>query len=151
MNTQIVRAAEVMTSRLIYLDATMSAREAAESLTRHRINGAPVIGEEKTVVGVVSKTDLLDARNYPSAREATVEDLMTRVVLAVRTTDPVLLAVRLMVSENVHRVLVVNAEGKLAGIVAAMDVLRALAKGLPLGDPSQVEAMEFVNLNWVAP
>ena len=54
---------------------------------------------------------------------------MTRVVRAVRPGDPVMFAVRLMADENVHRVVVVDDDGKLAGIVSAMDVLRALARG----------------------
>lgn len=149
MATEIVRVSEVMTAHLVYLHADTSAREAAETLTRHRIHGAPVLGEDKSVVGVVSKTDLLDARNYPRDREAVVGDLMTHIVLAVRTTDPLMLAVRLMVNEDVHRALVMNEDGTLAGVVAPMDVLRALAKGLPIGDPSHVESMEYVNLAWV--
>ncbi len=149
MSTHAVRVEEVMTKEVVYLDAAMSARDAAELLTRHRINGAPVLGAERSVVGVVSKTDLLDARNYPDDRAATVEDLMTKIVLAVRPNDPALLAVRLMVGEDVHRALVVNDDGTLAGIVAPMDILRALVRGQPLGDSNSVDALEYVNLSWV--
>lgn len=147
--SETVRVSDVMTSHLIYLYASMSARDAAEQLTLHRINGAPVLGEEKTVVGVVSKTDLLDVRNYPTDREVLVGDLMTRIVLAVRASDPLMLAVRLMVTEGVHRALVMNDDGTLAGIVAPMDVMRALAQGKQLGDPSHVEDLGYVNLSWV--
>jgi len=149
MSTEVVRVADVMTSHLVYLSASTSARDAADLLTRHRVHGAPVLGDDKSVVGVVSKTDLLDARNYPKDREALVGDLMTHVVLAVRATDPLMLAVRLMVAEDVHRALVMNEHGTLAGIVTPMDVLRALSQGLPIGDPSHVESMEYMNLTWV--
>jgi CBS domain-containing protein len=45
--------------------------------------------------------------------------------------------VRLMASEDVHRAVVVDEHGKLAGIVSTMDVLRALARGEDLqGDDS---------------
>jgi CBS domain containing-hemolysin-like protein len=38
-------------------------------------------------------------------------------------------AVRLMANESMHRAVVVDERGKLAGIVSPMDVLRALARG----------------------
>lgn len=149
MSSDSVRVAEVMTAQLVYLQASMTAREAADSLTRHRIHGAPVLGEDRSVVGVVSKTDLIDLRNYPSDREALVGDLMTHVVLAVRASDPLMMAVRLMVAEDVHRALVMNDDGTLAGIVAPMDILKALAHGKDLGHPSEVEALDFVEVSWV--
>ena len=52
---------------------------------------------------------------------------MTRVLFAVLPTDPVTAAVRLMVREGIHRVLVVSDTGGLLGIVTSMDVLRAIA------------------------
>ncbi len=54
---------------------------------------------------------------------------MTKAVRAVRPGDPVMMAVRLMVDEGVHRVVVVDDKGKLAGIVSSMDVLHSLARG----------------------
>jgi CBS domain-containing protein len=50
-------------------------------------------------------------------------------VRAVRPGDPAMMAVRLMVNEDVHRAVVVDDRGKLAGIVSSLDVLRALARG----------------------
>jgi CBS domain-containing protein len=38
-----------------------------------------------------------------------------------------MVAVRLMVEQNLHRLLVVSGPGRLDGIVTTMDVLRALA------------------------
>jgi CBS domain-containing protein len=65
---------------------------------------------------------------------------MTRVVHAVRPGDTAMLAVRLMVNENVHRAVVVDDSGKLAGIVSPMDVLRALARGEDVqGDDAAVQ------------
>src|SRR5690349_17753145 len=61
--------------------------------------------------------------------ELTVDDVMTHLVFAVRSGDPAMLAVRLMVEEGIHRAVVVDEGGKLAGIVSPMDVLRALARG----------------------
>jgi CBS-domain-containing membrane protein len=81
------------------------------------------------IVGVISKSDLVDPRHRAGVEHPTVSDLMTRVVHAVRPGDPAMFAVRLMVNEGVHRAVVVNDQGKLVGIVSPMDVMRAMARG----------------------
>jgi predicted transcriptional regulator len=58
---------------------------------------------------------------------------MTRVIYAVRAEDPLMNAVRLMLQENIHRAMVVNDDGSIAGIITPMDVLRALARVNPVG------------------
>ncbi|MBI3204609.1 MAG: CBS domain-containing protein [Myxococcales bacterium] len=149
MTDSFLRVSEVMTTAVVLVNTTTTAREAAEILTRSRINGAPVLDEHRQVVGIVSKTDLLDARNYPTDREALVGDLMTRIVLAIRPSQPAMAAVRLMVTEDVHRVVVINEDGTLAGVVAPMDVMRAIAQGRALGEASQAASTDFVSLTWV--
>lgn len=136
---------DVMSEAVIFVRADTPATEAAEVLTRHRINGAPVLGHGGRVVGVVSKTDLIDPRRAHEQEGVLVESLMTRVLFAVRARDPVMQAVRLMVEEDIHRALVVNDDGTLAGIVAPMDILRAVLKGLPMGSEPAVP-VKFVDL-----
>ena len=143
---QIARVSDVMSEAVVFVQAESRAADAADVLTRHRINGAPVLGDRGRVVGVVSKTDLLDPRHQPAEREMRVQDAMTRVVFAVRAHDPVMLAVRLMTDEEIHRALVVNDDGTLAGIVSAMDVLRGLANGLNIADAPGAEPVSFVDL-----
>jgi CBS domain-containing protein len=124
-----LRIRDIMTSDVITLVAQTTVDDAARSLTFHQVSGAPVL-EHGRIVGVVSKSDLVDPRYRSSPTEKpTVRDAMTRAVRAVRPGDPAMFAVRLMADENVHRAVVVDDQGQLAGIVSAMDVLRALARG----------------------
>ena len=124
-----VRVRDIMTTDVITLIAGTSVEDAARSLTFHHVSGAPVL-EHGRIVGVVTKSDLVDPRYRSSeARTLAVRDAMTKAVRAVRPGDPVMMAVRLMVDESVHRVVVVDDKGKLAGIVSSMDVLLALARG----------------------
>ena len=72
---------------------------------------------------------------------------MTRVIYAVRASDPVMHAVRLMLKEHIHRALVVHDDGAIAGIVAPTDILKALTRGLELRDESTADTpIEFVDL-----
>lgn len=150
-STKTLRVRDIMTREVITLVGSTSLEDAARSLTFHKVSGAPVM-EHGRIVGVVSKTDLVDPRHRPSATgDRTVADAMTPVIYAVRPGDPALSAVRLMVEEGVHRVVVVDDNRRLAGIVSTMDVMRALASGARIqdeqewhGDPAV--AVEYVDL-----
>jgi CBS-domain-containing membrane protein len=124
-----LRIRDIMTTEVITVAASTSVDDAARSLTFHKVSGAPVV-DRAAIVGVVSKSDLVDPRYRSSETvKPTVREAMTRIVRAVRPGDPAMSAVRLMVNENVHRAVVVDDRGKLVGIVSPMDVLRALAQG----------------------
>lgn len=138
---RVVRVREVMTEAVVFLKGSMAVDEAAHILVRHRIHGAPVLGDKGRILGVVSLSDLLGSGSGGSVAERT-----TRVVYAVRVDDPAIVAVRLMVAEDVHRALVVNEDATIAGIVAPMDILKALAEGLPVGTLPEGEQLEFFDL-----
>lgn len=134
---------DIMTAKVFTLARDATTGEAARSLTSHRISGAPVVDRGR-IVGIVSKSDLLDMRTRPSEPGVlTLDDVMTHLVFAVRPHDPAMLAVQLMTEEGIHRVIVVDERGKLAGIVSPMDVLRALVRGEPVQDrDAPVDARE---------
>jgi CBS domain-containing protein len=136
-----VRVSDVMSTNLIVLDVHMRLGEAAAVLSERRISGAPVVSGSAKPLGIVSRADLLDPRHQ--GNETTVEAAMTRVLYAVRPTDPLMAAVRLMATENIHRVIVVDEAGLLAGIVTSMDVMRVLARG----EPDEEVPLEYVPLS----
>jgi len=57
-----------------------------------------------------------------------VADVMSPFILSVRPETALMDAAKLMVDDDVHRLLV-TAEGRLVGIVSSMDVLRGLVRG----------------------
>jgi CBS domain-containing protein len=136
-----VRVADIMTDQLVVLDMRMSLETASRILAERHISGAPVVSSTGRPIGVVTTRDLADPRHH--VPEATVETAMTKVIYAVRPSDPAMAAVRLMVAEDIHRVVVVDDEsGQLVGIVTAMDVLRAIVRG----EPEEGVALEYVRV-----
>lgn len=135
-----VRVADVMTKALVVLDVRMTLAVAAGILAERRISGAPVVSPKGRPLGVVTRADLLDPRHQ--GPETTVETAMTRVLYAVKEGDPVMVAVRLMVTENIHRVVVVDDAGHLVGIVTSMDIVRAVARN----EPEDAVPIEYVTL-----
>ena len=122
---------DIMTKRVFVVDADASAEEAAWALTRRHIGGAPARDPQGNLVGVLSSSDLVNPEPGQWIRgEATVGDLMNPDVISLYAEDPAMAAVTEMAKRDIHRIIVLDEESKLAGIVTPMDVVRALAIGL---------------------
>lgn len=122
---RLLRVRDIMSTPVRTVRADAPLAHAKEVLARERVSAVAVVTPDGRLVGVVSRTDVCDPRHEDP--DATVASAMTRVLFAVRPEDPALLAVRLMVREDIHRALVVSEAGALSGIVTAMDVMRAIA------------------------
>ncbi len=128
---------DVMTTRVIWVRKDAPFRELAAALRRHRVSAFPVLGEGDKVIGVVSEADMLTKeavdpgvisgilhhRDAEKARGTTAGDLMTAAVVAVAPDDTVEHAAQLMYSRKVKRLPVIDAGGRLVGIISRADVL----------------------------
>lgn len=135
-------AADLMSRDVVTLSPLTEIAAAARLLTERKITGAPVVGKDGEILGVVSQTDLTrfqanapidcwdavsDALNGERPRDTTpVIALMTAHPVCCEEETPVEDVAQLMWSRRIHRVLVTR-EGRLVGIVTAMDLLRVLA------------------------
>ncbi len=131
------RVRDVMTEPVVFVHAKHTLDEAWQILHEHGISGAPVLGTSGRLSGMITRSDLADPRRRTGT--SLVEDVATRVVYAVRESDPVMNAVRLMLDESIHRALVVNDDGTIAGIVAPTDILKALVRGQNVGNETLVD------------
>lgn len=121
-----------MTRDVFTLPEALSLDEAAWALMHRGVTGAPVYDPDGRLIGVVSQSDLVDARGLlgdAAANDRCVGDVMTPALLAVGADDPIEHALEMMIAHNVHRVLVLGDDGRLLGIVTATDVLRLVAEG----------------------
>ena len=98
------------------------------TLNAELVSGAPVCDRDGRVVGIISKTDIVESDKPLGMARAS--DAMSTGVWCVNPTEPAADVIRLMAEKNIHRVLVVEGYGPPVGIVTAMDVVRAVAKGL---------------------
>lgn len=87
-------------------------------------SGVPVVDDDDVLIGMVSQSDLLDG----SSRAArTVRDLMMPIAFSMNEHAPVGAIAAMMAYEGVHRVPVVDDEGRVVGLVSALDVARWVA------------------------
>ncbi|KAF7809849.1 CBS domain-containing protein CBSX1, chloroplastic [Senna tora] len=126
---------------------------ALESLVEHRITGFPVIDDDWKLVGVVSDYDLLALDSISGHRETDnsmfpevdstwktfnevqkllsktngklIGELMTPAPMVVRETSNLEEAARLLLETKFRRLPVVDAEGKLVGIITRGNVVGA--------------------------
>jgi CBS domain-containing protein/rubredoxin len=115
-----VTAADVMTPDPLTLRPDTSVHEAAQMLSDNRISGAPVVGEDDRIVGIVSEYDLI------ARTGASVSEVMTRDVVTVPDTAPLDRVRAILVTQRFKRVPVTSG-GKLVGLISRADLVRELA------------------------
>jgi IMP dehydrogenase len=128
---RVLNAAQIMTRGVFTLPASLSLEGAAWALAHRGVSGAPVRDDDGELVGVLSETDLLEAKVGDQIDDPlrVVADAMTPALLAVGPNEPVAEVVALMIAHRAHRVLVLADAGELLGIITTVDVLRELAAG----------------------
>jgi CBS domain-containing protein len=140
---------DVMTRDLYAVAPDTSIETAARLLSTRHIGGAPVVDRRGKAIGVISLFDLVDPDRPRTRRtghpvfykihegrpealgddvrigHGEVSDVMSPFVLSIDASASLEIAARLMIDENVHRLLVVDGE-RLVGIVTTTDLLRGL-------------------------
>ncbi len=133
---------DVMSTRPLWVSETTSFKEIAARLREHRVSAFPVLDADGKVTGVVSEADMLAKEALDSgpggvrerlglvhrterAKAAPVmaAELMTSPAVTVTPDDTVERAARLMRGRKVKRLPVVDAGGRLVGIISRTDVL----------------------------
>ncbi len=119
----------VMTACPTFATATTSLRDVALMMVDQDCGQIPVLGggNGRKPVGVVTDRDIV-VRALAKGRnplELTAKDCMTTPCVTVRSDDSLATVCDAMEREQIRRVLVVDEEGNLCGIVAQADVARS--------------------------
>jgi CBS-domain-containing membrane protein len=133
---------DVMTEAVVSVEENASYRSLVDLLIGRRFSAVPVVDESQRVTGVVSEADLLRKIEYAGseeprlfegrrrrgerakARAATAAELMSSPPVVALTGTPLAAAARLMDTEQVKRLPVVDDLGRLVGIVSRGDLLK---------------------------
>ncbi|HLF63079.1 MAG TPA: CBS domain-containing protein [Saprospiraceae bacterium] len=95
------------------------------------ITGAPVLNENKEIVGLIDDKDCLsiivqDAYHNQPGGKATVDVYMTNVMRTISVDADVIDAATIFLRTPYKRLLVIDHNGKLVGQVSRRDILRAI-------------------------
>ena len=116
-----VRAREIMSSPPITIGPDCSVAELAGLLSKHRISGVPVVGEQGELLGVATEADVLER---PGDR---VCEVMTSMVATVEEDTPVEEIAGLFARQRIKRVPVVRGR-QTVGVVSRADIVRAIGQ-----------------------
>lgn len=136
------RVRDIMTAPVLSVSSEARVGHAVWSLSAKGITGAPVCDPGGRVIGVLSRSDLIDEDAHGLVADDTpVVEAMTPEVWSVHPDAPASEAVALMVEMGIHRVMVMAHDQALVGILTSMDVMRAILAGHDLrptpGEPSR--------------
>ena len=131
---------DVMTRRVIAVREDACFKDIVRALRRHRVSACPVIDGSGMVLGLVSEADLLYKQTDPEmpvglirldwrlhehtkSTALTAAELMTAPAIVAGPSTPLRTAAKIMQERQVKRMPVVDADGRLVGIVTRSDVL----------------------------
>ncbi|MCW3480883.1 HPP family protein [Neisseriaceae bacterium JH1-16] len=138
-----IRCADIMSRDLITVAAETGLQEAWRKLRRHRIRALPVVDDEHRVLGMLALVDFLKRLDGQpeglrtrlmkllgqGGRAATVASIMTTPVVCVTADQPIVDAVPLLSDRGLHHLPVLDAQGRLVGLVTQSDLIAALYAG----------------------
>jgi len=130
-----VPVGQVMTTPAITVNATTSTAEAVQQMVKHDIKRLPVVDQEGCLQGIVSRLDLFRVMAQPPVGEASrmpltpgnqvaVGEIMMTQVPTVSMDAPLVQVVDMMVSTAQRRVVVVDDQRQVMGIITDGDLLK---------------------------
>lgn len=138
----LVPIADVMTRDVICVRDDLPIEKVIELLIHRYIGCVPVVDEQGSPIGMITKRDLLeqlahlltgkptDSDASPVASKGsprTAEEVMLPLALTVNEHATVLQAAAMMALEDLHHIPVVSPKGVVIGIVSSLDIARWLA------------------------
>ena len=154
-----VKVKELMTTDVIAFKPDNKIPHVAKTFRTKRISGAPVIDDQKKVIGVISEADIMKltaAIPFPDIDplnpfpvfsmssymkkvkkipddidtifDGYVKDVMSKNPVTISPDDSISDAARIMRKNDFNRIPVVDAEGKLVGLIAREDIIAVFAK-----------------------
>lgn len=147
-----LRVSDAMQRNVVRLPAHSTMAEAADTLLKHSISGAPVVDELDRCVGVLSAIDfvkreydltgsgaheLRHGHNEPKAMlnigvfdNERIERYMTPAVQSIALDAPLLQAATVMQTVHLHRIPVLDGRERPVGMITSLDIVAALVQAI---------------------
>jgi CBS domain-containing protein len=123
MEIYLLRA--LLQSPVITVGQTAPLADLHRMLVDERVPAIAVVDDDRTLIGLVTRTDVL--RVLLDEPDALAGQAMSRFVVSVPVDSTVEAAAALMATENVGQVVVTGRDGELLGLVSAVDIARHVA------------------------
>ncbi len=120
---------KVMTKSVMAMELDTNTRDCAKAMARRGVSCA-VITQRGSAIGIVTERDLVSkVLSEPvDPKNVLVRDIMSTPLIIVAPDAPLTGAAQLMTQYHIRRLVVVDKNGTLVGIVTTGDIARALAE-----------------------
>lgn len=143
--TLSVRAGDIMTGKVVAVEPAIPLVEVAARMAGASITGVPVVDEAGKVAGIISERDFLKHMGAENAsfmaivanclrgngcaaigvRKGVARDIMSRPVITVREDTPLFEVAKIMSSNTINRLPVLDREEKITGMLTRHDLVRS--------------------------
>jgi predicted transcriptional regulator len=118
---------EVMSDSVITSNESASILNICTLLSDSNVHSAVIIDNDGRPTGIVTEGDIVKLlASIPSSIYVPVKNVMTRTLITINSSDLVKNALVLMFLKNAKRLIVLDDEKKLVGIIAQTDILRMI-------------------------
>lgn len=136
-----------MTRKVLTIDKDAGIFEAQKKMAANRIRHLPVVDKNNSLIGIVTDRDIRSAlpdrffqkpasgKDKDQISDLRVRDIMTENPTSISPSYTIQDALLLIQKLRVGALPVVDAEGKLKGIISVRDLLRAFINVLGIGEP----------------
>jgi len=129
---------DVMTEEVKFCGPETNLAAAAAIMWENDCGALPIVADNGKALGLITDRDIaiaLGTRNTQAA-EISVKEVISGQLFAASPEDDIHAALKLMRKEKVHRLAVINAQGKLEGILSLNDVALHAAHANGKGTPA---------------
>jgi CBS domain-containing protein len=119
----------IMSTDVVSVTRSTPIAEVIELLVANDVTGLPVINDDGTLAGIVTEKDILSLLADVRYAVGTVEQYMTREVVAFDVDDDFIAICECLMKSDFRRVPILS-DGKLVGIVSRRDIIKYIASPL---------------------
>lgn len=128
-----IKVGEIMVKNVITIEKGKGIKDAAMLMAHHNI-GSVVVVEGKKAIGILTERDIVRKAVKEGDIEKKVEDIMSTPIIVIKPDNSIEEAAKAMKENKVKRLVVIDDEENLVGIIAEDDIIKIL--------PSLVDLIE---------
>lgn len=128
----------------ITTDSGKTAYDVADLMKRNRLGSVIVIDKKKQPMGIITERDMIKRvcfKNVSSSR-IKIEDIMSSPLITIMSYDSIDTASRVMTRNKIKRLVVLEADNRIVGLLSVSDIIKHLAKIL-LNDYDRYRSLRF--------
>jgi len=138
---EIASRKEIVT---IFADSGKTAYDVADLMKRNKVGSIIVIDKKRQPMGIITERDMVKRvclKNVASSR-IKVEEIMSTPLITIMSYDSIETASRVMTKNKIKRLIILEADNRITGVLSASDITKHLAEIL-LDDYNQYRSLRF--------